>query len=145
MSEEVLEELTDEEIEKLKRLGANGVLSPTKLIAKRMTAVAVDPDVKNILEEFVYSVDTPLDLEEVTVSKKSWIAYKKLKEAHLRELFNVTVVGIKEESGKFIPIPKGDVTIKPGDVLLIIGTARDMKKARKIIRLTTKPKELDFI
>ena len=37
--------------------------------------------VKNILEEFVYSVDTPLDLEEVTVSKKSWIAYKKLKEA----------------------------------------------------------------
>ena len=86
-----------------------------------------------------------LDLEEITVSKKSWIAYKKLKEAHLRELFNVTVVGIKEESGKFIPIPKGNVTIKPGDVLLIIGTARDMKKARKIIRLTTKPKELDFI
>ena len=136
---------TDEEIEKLLRLGANEVLSPTKLIAKRMTAITVDPDVKNILEEFVYSVDTPLDLEEVTVSKKSWIAYKKLKEAHLRELFNVTVVGIKEESGKFIPIPKGDVTIKPGDVLLIIGTARDMKKARKIIRLTTKPKELDFI
>jgi len=136
---------TEEEIEKLKRLGANEVLSPTKLIAKRMTAITVDPDVKNILEEFVYSIDTPLDLEEVTVSKKSWIAYKKLKEAHLRELFNVAVVGIKEESGKFITIPKGDVTIKPGDVLLIIGTARDMRKARKIIRSTIKPKELDFI
>ncbi len=136
---------TDEEIEKLQRLGANEVLSPTKLIAKRMTAITVDPDVKNILEEFVYSVDTPLDLEEITVSKKSWVAYKKLKEAHLRELFNVTVVGIKEESGKFIPIPKGDVIIKPGDVLLIIGTGRDMKKARKIIRSTKKPKELDFI
>ena len=136
---------SDEDIEKLKRLGANEVLSPTKLIAKRMTAVTVDPDVKNILEEFVYSLDTPLDLEEITVSKKSWIAYKKLKEAHLRELFNVTVVGIKEESGKFIPIPKGDVTIKPGDVLLVIGTAKDMRKARKIIRSTKKPKELDFI
>jgi voltage-gated potassium channel len=136
---------TDEEIEKLQRLGANEVLSPTKLIAKRMTAITVDPDVKNILEEFVYSVDTPLDLEEITVSKKSWVAYKKLKEAHLRELFNVTVVGIKEENGKFIPIPKGDVVIKPSDVLLIIGTGRDMKKARKIIRSTKKPKELDFI
>ena len=136
---------TDEEIEKLQRLGANEVLSPTKLIAKRMTAITVDPDVKNILEEFVYSVDTPLDLEEITVSKKSWIAYKKLKEAHLRDLLNVTVVGIKEESGKFIPVPKGDVTIKPGDVLLVIGTNKDMMKARKIIRSSKKPKEIDFI
>ncbi len=136
---------TDEEIEKLQRLGANEVLSPTKLIAKRMTAVTVDPDVKNILEEFVYSVDTPLDLEEITVSKKSWVCYKKLKEIHLRELFNVTIVGIKEENGKFIPIPKGDVVLKPNDVLLVIGTAKDMMKARKVIRSSKKPKEIDFI
>ena len=136
---------SDEEIEKLIRLGANEVLSPTRLIAKRMTAITVDPDVKNILEEFVYSADTPLDLEEITVSKKSWVAYKKLKEVHLRELFNVTVVGIKEESGRFIPIPKGDVTLKPNDVLLVIGTAKDMRKARKVIRSSVKPKEIDFI
>jgi len=136
---------SDEEIEKLTRLGANEVLSPTKLIAKRMTAVTVDPDVKNILEEFVYSVDTPLDLEKITVSKKSWVAYKKLKEIHLRELFNVTVVGIKEESGKFIPIPKGDEVLKPNDVLLVIGTSKDMRKARKVIRSSVKPKEIDFI
>ena len=136
---------TDEEIEKLQRLGANEVLSPTKLVAKRMTAITVDPDVKNILEEFVYSVDTPLDLEEITVSKKSWVAYKKLKEAHLRDLLNVTVVGIKEENGKFIPVPKGEIIIKPTDVLLVIGTSKDMMKARKIIRSSKKPKEIDFI
>ncbi len=135
----------DEDMEKLQRLGADEVLSPTKLIAKRMTAITVDPDVKNILEEFVYSVDTPLDLEEITVSKKSWVAYKKLKEAHLRDLLNVTVVGIKENSGRFIPVPKGSITIKPGDVLLIIGTNKDMMKARKIIRSSKKPKEIDFI
>jgi len=136
---------TDEEIEKLQRLGANEVLSPTKLVAKRMTAITVDPDVKNILEEFVYSVDTPLDLEEITVSKKSWVAYKKLKEAHLRDLLNVTVVGIKEENGRFIPVPKGEIVIKPSDVLLVIGTNKDMMKARKIIRSSKKPKEIDFI
>jgi voltage-gated potassium channel len=136
---------SDEEIEKLIRLGADEVLSPTKLIARRMTAVTVDPDVKNILEEFVYSVDTPLDLEEIKVDKHSWVSYKKLKEVHLRELFNVTVVGIKEETGKFVPIPKGDVVIKPNDVLLIIGTGKDMRKVRKVIRSTVKPKEIDFI
>jgi len=136
---------TDEDVEKLKRLGANEVLSPTQLIAKRMTAITVDPDVKNILEEFVYSLETPLDLEEITVSKKSWLAYKKLKDAHLRELYNVTVVGIKEETGKFIPIPKGDVIIKPYDKLLVIGASKDMKNARKVIRMTKKPQEVDFV
>jgi len=136
---------TDEEIEKLERLGANEVLSPTKLIAKRMTAVTVDPEVKNILEEFVYSVDTPLDLEKIQINKQSWVTYKKLKDVHLRELFNVTVVGIKEENGRFIPIPKGDVVLKPNDILLVIGTGRDMRKVRKVIRSTVKPKEIDFI
>jgi voltage-gated potassium channel len=136
---------TDEEIEKLKRLGANEVLSPTKLIAKRMTAIAVDPDVKNILEEFVYSIDTPLDMEEITVSKKSWVVYKKIKDLHLKELLNVSIIGVKEENGKFIPIPKDNVILKPGDVLLVVGTSKDMRKMRKLIRSKEKPKELDFI
>ncbi len=136
---------SDEEIEKIMRLGANEVLSPTKLIAKRMTAITVDPDVKNILEEFVYSMDTPLDLEEIKVSKKSWVAFKKLKELHLRSLFKVSVVGIKEESGKFIPIPDGEVVLKPNDKILVIGSAKDMQKARKLIRSSVKPKDLDFV
>jgi len=136
---------TEEEIEKLQRLGANEVLSPTKLVAKRMTAITVDPDVKNILEEFVYSVDTPLDLEEITVSKKSWLVNRKLKEAHLRDLINVTVVGIKKENKRFIAVPKGDVVIEAGDVLLVIGSSKDMRAARKIIRTSEKPKDLDFI
>ena len=137
--------LTDEDIEKLTKLGANEVLSPNKLVAKRLTAIAANPDVKNILEDFVYSTDTPLDLEEITVSKKSWIAYKKLKEAHLRELFNVSVVGVKEANGKFVPVPKGDYTLKPGDKLLVIGTSKDMVKARFVIRSTKRPKNIDFI
>jgi voltage-gated potassium channel len=136
---------SDEEIEKLQRLGANDVLSPTKLIAKRMTAITVDPEIKNILEEFVYAMDTPLDLEEVIVIKDSWIANKRLKDAHLRELLSVTVVGIKEESGRFKSIPNGNVIIKPNDRLLLIGTAKDVKKAKKIISSTKKPKEIDFI
>ncbi|EDM23450.1 potassium channel protein [Caminibacter mediatlanticus TB-2] len=135
----------EEEIEKLQRLGANEVLSPTKLIAKRMTAITVDPDVNNLLEQFVYSIDTPLDLEEITINKKSWVAYKKLKDAHLRDVLNITVVGIKEENGKFIPMPKGDALLKPKDVLLVIGTSKDIKRARAIIRKAEKPKQIDFI
>jgi voltage-gated potassium channel len=136
---------TDEEIEKLKRLGANEVLSPTKVIAKRMTAVTVDPDVKNILEEFVYSIDTPLDMEEITVSKKSWVVYKKIKDLHLKDFLNVSIVGVKEENGKFVPIPKENFVLKPRDVLLVVGTSKDMNKMRRLIRSKEKPKELDFI
>ncbi|WP_024787284.1 MULTISPECIES: potassium channel protein [unclassified Lebetimonas] len=136
---------SEEDIEKLQKLGAHEVISPNKLIAKRMTAIAANPDVKNILEEFVYSTDSPLNLEKITVSKKSWLAYKKLKDAHLRELFNVSVVGVKEASGKFVPVPKGEYTLKPGDKVLVIGTSKDMVKARFVIRSTKRPKNIDFI
>jgi voltage-gated potassium channel len=136
---------TEEDIEKLTKLGAHEVLSPNKLVAKRLTAIALKPDVKNILEEFVYSTDTPLDLEEITVSKKSWVAYKKLKDTHLRELFNVSVIGVQEANGKFIPIPKGEYVLKPGDKLLVVGTSKDIPKARFVIRSTKKPKNIDFI
>jgi voltage-gated potassium channel len=135
----------EEDMEKLQKLGAHEVISPNKLIAKRMTAIAANPDVKNILEEFVYSTDTPLNLEKITVSKKSWLVYKKLKDAHLRELFNVSVVGVKEASGRFIPVPKGEYILKPGDKVLVIGTSKDMVKARFVIRSTKKPKNIDFI
>ncbi|MFW6307928.1 MAG: potassium channel family protein, partial [Campylobacterales bacterium] len=51
------------DIEKLKKLGADSVISPTKLMSQRVSAMAVRPDMENLLEKFVYKKDTPLDLE----------------------------------------------------------------------------------
>ena len=132
------------DVEKLKKLGADEVINPNKLMAQRATAIAKDHKIKNLLEEFLYSRDTNLNLEEFRVPKKSWILFKKLKESHLRDLTNCSVVGIKSKKGKFIPMPKGNTTINPDDILYIMGTKEGLKKTRKLLRASNKPKETQF-
>ncbi len=133
------------DLEKLKKLGANTVVTPTKLTAQRVTAMAAHPDMENLLEEFMYKTDTPLDMEEVEVPKYSWIVLKKLKETHLRQIANISVVGIRKKDGKFSPMPKGDVLVTSESILLLIGTQKGINITKNLIKQRTKPEELKYV
>ena len=133
------------DVEKLKKLGADTVVSPTKLTAQRVSAMAARPDMENLLEEFLYKTDNPLDMEEVFVPKYSWAVLKKLKETHLRDITNTSVIGITKKDGKFITMPKGDVLITSECTLLIIGAQKDIKVAKDIFKQRKKPKEVRFV
>ena len=134
-----------EDDQKLLKLGADKVVTATKLMAQRINAMAARPDMENLLQEFMYKKDTPLDMEEAKVSKTSWLLLKKIKEAHFREVSNVTVIGIRQKDGHFIPMPKGETIIMPESKLLLIGTGEGIRKAKKIIRKKVKPEELKFV
>lgn len=133
---------TQEDIERLKKLGANSVVSPTNLMAQRVSAMAVRPDMENLLEQFAYKKDTPLDLEEVVVPKYSWLVLKKLKDAHFRAINRVSVVGIMQKDGKYITMPTGDVIIPSESKLLMIGTSDGIRATKKMIMMRNKPTDL---
>ena len=132
--------VTDEE--KLLKLGADKVVTPTNIMAQRINAMAVRPDMENLLQEFLYRQDTPLDMEEVKVTKTSWLVLKRVRDASFREVANVTIIGLRHKDGKFIPMPKGDAIITAGAKLLLIGSSDSIRKARKLIRKTIKPEEM---
>ena len=133
------------DVEKLKKLGADTVVSPTKLTAQRVSAMAARPDMENLLEEFLYKSDNPLDMQEIEVPRYSWAVLKKLKEAHIREIANTSVVGISKKDGKFISMPKGDTLVTSESKLLVIGTQEGIKITRDLLRKRVKPKELKFV
>ena len=135
----------DEDEQKLLKLGADKVVTATKLMAQRISAVAVRPDMENLLQEFLYKKDTPLDMEEAKVHKASWVVLKELRQLRLRDIANVTVIGIRLKDGKFIPMPKGDTIILPESRLLLIGTEDGIRKAKKILRKKEMPEELKYI
>ena len=99
------------DVEKLKKLGADTVVAPTKLTAQRISAMAARPDMENLLEEFLYKNDNPLNMEEIVVPRYSWAVLKKLKETHLRDIANTSIVGITKKDGKFTSMPRGDVLV----------------------------------
>lgn len=133
------------DVEKLKKLGADTVVSPTKLTAQRVSAMAARPDMENLLEEFLYQSDNPLDMEEIEVPKYSWAVLKKLRETHIREITNTSVVGIRKKDGKFAAMPKGDVLITSECKLLVIGTQKGIGATKELLRKRDKPKELKFV
>ncbi len=135
--------VTDEE--KLLKLGADKVVTPTNIMAQRINAMAVRPDMENLLQEFLYRQDTPLDMEEVKITKTSWLVLKRIRDASFREVANVTIIGLRHKDGKFIPMPKGDAIITAGAKLLLIGPSDGIRKARKIIRKTIKPEEMNNV
>ncbi len=133
------------DVEKLKKLGADTVVSPTKLMAQRVSAMAARPDMENLLEEFLYRSDTPLDMEELFVPKYSWMVLKKLKETHLREIANVSVIGVTKKDGKFLAMPKGDFLVTSESKLLVIGTHDGINITKNLIRLRKKPQEISYV
>ena len=135
----------NEDDQKLLKLGANKVVTATKLMAQRINAMAARPDMENLLQEFLYKKDTPLDMEEAKVSKTSWLTLKKIKAARFRDIANVTIIGIRQKDNKFIPMPKGDTIIMPESKLLLIGTEEGIRYAKKIIRKKQKPEELKYV
>ena len=136
---------SNEDDQKLLKLGADKVVTATKLMAQRINAMAARPDMENLLQEFLYKKDTPLDMEEAKVFKTSWLALKKIKAARFRDVANVTVIGIRQKDDRFIPMPKGDTIIMPESKLLLIGTGEGIAKAKKIMRKKAKPEELKYV
>jgi voltage-gated potassium channel len=132
-------------VEKLKKLGSDTVVSPTKLTAQRVSAMAARPDMENLLEEFLYKSDNPLNMQEIDVPKYSWAVLKKLKETHIREITNCSVIGITKKDGKFMTMPKGDVLITSECKLLVIGTQTGMNMTKELMHKREKPKELRFV
>ena len=136
---------TMSDVEKLKKLGADTVVSPTKLTAQRVSAMAAHPDMENLLEEFLYKNDNPLDMQEIIVPRYSWAVLKKLKETHIREIANTSVVGIIRKDGQHITMPKGDTLVTSESKLLVIGTQDGIKITKDLISKRIKPKELKFV
>jgi voltage-gated potassium channel len=71
--------------------------------------------------------------------------FKKIKEAHLRDITNVSIIGIRDAKGKFSPMPRGDTLIGTGSKLLVVGTAESIQATKRIIRKKEKPEELKYV
>ncbi len=128
---------------RLMKLGADKVVATPSLMAKRVTAMAIRPDMENVLEEFLYKADTPIDMEEAFVSENSWIVNKEIKDLRLRDRIKVSVIGITEKKGRFIQMPKGTTVISADSKLLLVGSQRNIAKAKRMIALRNKPEDLD--
>ena len=99
-------------------------------------------NMENVLDEFLYKKDTPIDMEEVFVDSNSWVINREIKDLRLRDRLKVYVIGITEANGKFVQMPKGNTSINSNCKLLLVGSQRGIARAKRIINLTKQPEDI---
>jgi voltage-gated potassium channel len=113
----------EESESKLRRAGADRVVSPYKASGTEMARLALHPNVTGAME-----VATSYRLEEITVDAGSAGAGKPL--ADVRG--GAFVVGVRRADGAFLPQPAAELVLAGGDVVMAIGTPRTLERLESV-------------
>lgn len=113
---------------KLKRAGANRVVSPYEIGGVQIAQTALRPAVVDFVELATSSDNLELAMEEITVGETSSLARQSILDANLRQRFGVIVVGIQRSDLRMQFNPDPDVIIGGGDKLVVLGRPDSLKR-----------------
>jgi voltage-gated potassium channel len=108
---------------KLKRAGADRVISPYKSSGTEMARLALHPQVTGIVD-----VDTEYRMEEIAVTAGCDGANQTIGDIRGGAL----IVGLRRADGSFQPQPPADAVLCPGDVVMALGTPRTLDRLERL-------------
>ena len=106
---------------KLKRAGADKVISPYFIGGRRMAQAIIRPNVTDFIDLTMYTQDMTLRLDEILVTDKAPLQGQTLMESNLRKQYDIIVIGIKRAGEDMHFNPKPDNVLLSGDILIVLG------------------------
>jgi voltage-gated potassium channel len=106
--------------EKLRRAGANRVVSPYLIGGQRMAHAVLRPTVVDFIDLATRSERAWLQIEEIEVAQGSALAGKTLEACRFRDQ-NINIVAIRNAKGELVAPPSGQSVIEPGSILIVFG------------------------
>lgn len=113
-------------IPKLRRAGANEVLSPYRGVGRRIAQLMLRPHVIDFLEAAVFGTVRDLQIEEVPVSQRSRLEGKTLVQCEIGKT-GVILLGLKTATGPLTFNPGPETVVHAGDFLIAIGKPEHLK------------------
>jgi voltage-gated potassium channel len=110
---------------KLRRAGADRVISPYKSSGTEMARLALHPNVTGTMD-----VAAEYRLEEITVEPGSLGADRPIGDVRGGSF----IVGLRHADGSFRPQPAADTVLAEGDVVMAIGTPRTLERLEELFK-----------
>src|SRR3954468_21422089 len=110
---------------KLRRAGADRVISPYKTSGTEMARLALHPQVTGVVD-----IAPEYRLEEIEVAPGSKGARRTIGDVR----GGAFIVGVRHATGAFTPAPGAEIPLLPGDVLMAIGTPRTLERLEELFR-----------
>lgn len=118
---------------KLKKAGADKVISPYFIAGSRMASMALSPVAVEFLDIATGSDNVEMWLREFKIGERSKLAGKTLGEANIRKTTGTMILSIKKTNGEFELSPNATSLIQPGDILIALGTTEQLNCLEKVV------------
>jgi voltage-gated potassium channel len=115
----------------LEAAGANTVISPYEIGARRMAHAILRPTVIQFLETAFNDASTEFQFEEIRVRKGAKLANVSLMDSGIRQEMNLIVIAIQNAKGEMRFNPKADTKFVIGDTIVVMGSARNIKELER--------------
>ena len=119
---------TEDATRKLKRAGADRVISPYQIGAVQIAQTALRPAVVDFVELATSTENIDLAMEEITIAASSPLASTTILDANLRQRYGVIVVGIQRHDRSMEFNPEPDTAIRTGDKLVVLGRPDSLRR-----------------
>jgi voltage-gated potassium channel len=117
---------------KLRRAGADRVISPYQIGAVQIAQTAIRPAVVDFFELATSTDNLELAMEEIAIDTKSALAGQSILEANLRQRFGIIVVGIQRQDRRMEFNPEPETSIRAGDKLVVLGRPETLKQLEAV-------------
>jgi len=120
---------------RLRRAGANRVISPYQIGATHMVQTALRPAVVDFVQLATRSGHLDLSMEQVRVRDQSGLVGRSILDTGIRQKFGVIVVGIQRTDGTMEFNPAPESVILAGDELVVLGRPEHVKALEETVEV----------
>lgn len=116
---------------KMRRAGANSVVSPNYIGALRMASEMIRPAAVNFLDSMLRSSKGNLRIHQINVSDQSPLAGKTLMEGGLEQDHELLVLGVRYRNREMEFNPSPQLLLEKGMTLIVMGEVDNIARVRR--------------
>jgi voltage-gated potassium channel len=112
---------------RVRRAGADRIISPYALSGRRMALSAIQPSIVDFIDTLAVGKNAEQILAEIEVTEDSDLLGMHVR--HMLEIVDVTVLGVQRADGELIVGPREDFRLEAGDRLMVVGPELEVSRA----------------
>jgi voltage-gated potassium channel len=116
---------------KMRRAGANGVVSPNYIGALRLASEMIRPAAVDFLDSMLRSSRGNLRIHQINVSDQSPLVGKSLRAGGLKEDYELLVLGVRHRNREMAFNPPPEMVLEKGMSLIVMGETANIARVRQ--------------
>jgi voltage-gated potassium channel len=116
---------------KLRQAGANHVITPAAIGARRIVSLLTNPTALELVELVTQRSSLAIEMDEIPIRPTSPLSGQTLRDADVGRRTGVMVIAVKRADGVVEFPPSGDHPFGPGDSIVLLGRRANLEQFRE--------------